>query len=282
MIDIATVVMREELPMLRLQAESIARHAHGIGVRNIYVVVNDDDAVVREIHAAWWGHMQGQVLVIPRTAFSAPWVEDGWVSQQVWKILTAAMSYNLFTMVLDAKTILTKTIDPAWLFTPEGKLRSGADFPIYDVFQASREIIEQVFEINMQHQAGPGGVPFFFHNDTVRFMIADVTFRTMTSFPKWFQDQGRVTEFMLYSGYVQKRYGGLESIYAARAPEMDPINLCHSDTRTFEEFITDAEQRDSVSIGIHRRRWAVMSESERQRYRLFLIDRGITSAWDLA
>ena len=80
MIDIATVVMCEELPMLRLQAESIARHAHGIGVRNIYVVVNDDDAVAREIDAAWWQHMQGQVLVIPRTAFSAPWVEDGWVS----------------------------------------------------------------------------------------------------------------------------------------------------------------------------------------------------------
>ena len=162
MIDIATVVMREELPMLRLQAESIARHAHSIGTRNIYVIVNDDDAVVTEIDAAWWGHMQGQVLVIPRTAFSAPWVEDGWVSQQVWKILTAAMSYNLFTMVLDAKTILTKTIDPAWLFTPEGKLRSGADFPIYDVFRPSCEITEQVFEIDMIHQAGPGGVPFFF------------------------------------------------------------------------------------------------------------------------
>jgi hypothetical protein len=282
MIDIATVVMREELPMLRLQAESIARHAHGIGVRNIYVVVNDDDAVAREIDAAWWQHMQGQVLVIPRTAFSAPWVEDGWVSQQVWKILTAAMSYNLFTMVMDAKTILTRTIEPAWLFTPDGKLRSGADFPIYDVFQPSRDIIQDVFEIEMTHQAGPGGVPFFFHNDTVRLMIADITVRTMTSFPRWFQDQGRVTEFMLYSGYVQKRYGSLESIYAARAPEMDPINLCHSDTRTFDEFMTDAERRDGVSIGIHRRRWAVMSESERQRYRLFLVDRGITAAWDLA
>lgn len=281
MIDIATVVMREELPMLRLQAESIARHAHGIGVRNIYVVVNDDDAVVREIDPAWWHHMQGQVLVIPRTAFSAPWVEDGWVSQQVWKILTAAMSYNLFTMVLDAKTILTRTIDTAWLFTPDGKLRSGADFPIYDVFQPSRDIIQNVFEIEMTHQAGPGGVPFFFHNDTVRLMIADITVRTMTSFPRWFQDQGRVTEFMLYSGYVQKRYGSLESIYAQRAPEMDPINLCHSDARTFDEFMADAERRAGVSIGIHRRRWAVMSELERQRYRLFLIDRGITSAWAL-
>lgn len=281
MIDIATVVMREELPMLRLQAESVARHAHSIGTRNIYVVVNDDDAVVREIDSSWWGHMQGQVLVVPRTAFSSPWVEDGWVSQQVWKLLTAAMSYNLFTMVLDAKTILTRTIQADWLFTPDGKLRSGADFPIYPVFQPSQKIIEQVLDIKMQHQAGPGGVPFFFHNDTVRLMIADITVHTMTSFPRWFQDQGRVTEFMLYSGYVQKRYGGLESIYAERAPEMDPINLCHSDPRSFDEFMSDAEQRDGVSIGIHRRRWAVMTEAERQRYRLFLIDRGITTAWDL-
>ena len=282
MIDIATVVMREELPMLRLQAESIARHAHGIGVRNIYVVVNDDDAVLREIDPEWWGHMINHVLVIPRTAFSAPWVENGWVSQQVWKILAASMSYNLYTMVLDAKTILTRTIEPAWLFTPDGKLRCGADFPIYDVFRPSQEIIENLFEIEMPHQAGPGGVPFFFHNDTVRFMIADITFRTLTSFPKWFQDQGRVTDFMLYSGYVQKRYGSLDSIYAERAPEMDPANICHSDPRSFDDIMSDIDRRDVVSLGIHRRRWTELTEQQKQRYRLFLIDRGITSAWDLA
>ena len=281
MIDIATVVMREELPMLRLQAQSISLHATNIGTRNIYVIVNDDDAVLTEIDPGWWGPMAHQVLVIPRSAFSAPWVEDGWVSQQVWKILVASMSYNLFTMVLDAKTILTKTLDTTWLFTADGKLRCGADFPIYDVFRPSQDIIESVLDIKMTHQAGPGGVPFFFHNDTVRFMIADITFHTRTSFPKWFQDQGRVTEFMLYSGYVQKRYGSLESIYADRAPEMDPANICHSDPRSFDDIMADVGKRHVVSLGIHRRRWATLTEQQKQKYRLYLIDHGITAAWDL-
>ena len=108
MIDICTVVFEEEIPILRVQAESVGMFCQNIGVRNIYVVLNDVETLSEKIDPAWWGPLASHVLVVPRTAFSTQWVDDGWLSQQVWKLLTAAISYNHFTMVLDAKTILTK------------------------------------------------------------------------------------------------------------------------------------------------------------------------------
>jgi hypothetical protein len=54
MIDIATVVFRDELPILKLQAQSIERYCQHIGIRNIYVIVNDDDDTIHQIDAGWW------------------------------------------------------------------------------------------------------------------------------------------------------------------------------------------------------------------------------------
>jgi hypothetical protein len=72
--------------------------------------------------------------------------------------------------------------------------------PLYPVFAPAKKIVEQLFEMDLQRQVGPGGVPCIVHNDTVRMMIAEVTLRTRTSFPIWFQSQGVLTEFVLYSG----------------------------------------------------------------------------------
>ena len=104
MIDICTVVFRDEIPVLKLQAQSVGMYAQNCGVRNVYVVLNDEETFVNDIDPRWWMGLAANVLVVPRTTFSAEWVPDGWVSQQLWKMLAASMSYNDFTMVLDAKT----------------------------------------------------------------------------------------------------------------------------------------------------------------------------------
>ena len=108
MIDICTVVFREELAILKAQAQSIALRCQDLGSLNIYVVVNDTDDVVAEIDSAWWGNLASKVMVIPRSTFSTTYVDNGWLSQQVLKLLTPALSYNKYTMVLDAKTVFVK------------------------------------------------------------------------------------------------------------------------------------------------------------------------------
>lgn len=279
MIDIVTVVFREELPVLKLQAQSIERYCAGIGVRNIYVVVNDDDDTIHQIDAAWWGRGANNVLVVPRSAFSSQFVEDGWVSQQVLKILAASMSYNTWTMVLDAKTIFTRELKLSDIIDEDGRARVGT-MDIFPVFEPTRLMVNQTYDIDLQQQLGPGGVPFLFQNDVVRLMIADTTFKVKRKFPHWFQAKGRITEFMLYSGYLQYRFGGFDTFYSTDNA-IHPCNICHSEVDQFDRKLEQMQHPDTHTVSIHRRAWAQLADEQKQQYKNFLIDRGITEAWKL-
>jgi hypothetical protein len=278
MIDICTVVFRQELPVLQLQAQSIELYCKDLGIRNIYVVVNDEETLANEIDPAWWGELAPLVLVVPRTAFSAPWGKNGWVTQQLWKLLVPSMSYNRCTMVLDAKTIFVQPVALSQLFDLAGKIATGT-LDLYPVFDSARQIVNATYNIDLQRQIGPGGVPFVFDNNTVRMMIADTAALTQQNFPEWFQSQGTLTEFVLYSGYVQHRHGSLTSLYSEGQSEIQPVNMCHSEVASADRILSQMQQATTVSI--HRNAWSQLTADRQQQYRNLLIDRGITQAWTL-
>lgn len=279
MIDLITVVFKEEIPVLKLQAQSVEKYCKKIGIRNIYVVVNDDDDTINQIDAGWWGAAANNVLVIPRSAFSTLFVEDGWVSQQVLKILAASMSYNVWSMVLDAKTIFVRELELSDLIDEDGRARVGT-MDIFPVFEPTRLMVNQTYGIDLQKQLGPGGVPFLFQNDVVRLMIADTTFKIGAKFPGWFQAKGRLTEFMLYSGYLQYRFNGFETFYNSEN-RIFPCNMCHSEVEQFDVKLEQMKQPNTTTVSIHRRAWAQLTEEQKQQYKNLLIDRDITEAWKL-
>jgi hypothetical protein len=109
MIDLVTVVFREELPILRVQAESIDLYCQDIGIQTIFVFVNDTVDLINDIDLAWWGSLSNRVRIVHRDQFGCLFVENGWVSQQVLKVLGSSLSENQFSMILDAKTIIVKS-----------------------------------------------------------------------------------------------------------------------------------------------------------------------------
>jgi len=277
MIDLCTVVFRQELPVLKLQAQSIARYCSNLGTRNIYVVVNDEESLVNDIDPNWWGELAPKVLVVPRTAFSAPWSDNGWLSQQLWKLLVPTMSYNTCTMVLDAKTIFVQEVTSSMLFDTHGKIALGS-LPIQLVFEKSKQIVNSTFNIDLKMQAGPGGVPYMFHNNTVRSMIAEVTEITGKNFPEWFQAHGMLTEFILYSGYITYKLGHVDKMYSTSS-QIFSVNLCHSETNRIAQKLEEMKKAHTVSI--HRNAWTALTDQQKQQYKNLLIDRGITEAWNL-
>lgn len=277
MIDIITVAFQQELPILQAQAQSVERYCQDIGIRNIYVVVNDDESVVGEIDAAWWGTLASKVLVIPRSAFSTNYSDNGWLSQQALKLMTAAVSYNTWSMVLDAKTIFVKPLQLNELLDAQGRPCVG-QLDIYPVFERSRQIVNELFDIDLPQQLGPGGVPFVINNRAARAMIADVEQRTLTAFPEWFQTQGMLTEFILYSGYIHLQ-GGFDKLYNIDACEVTPTNICHSEVAAFDRKFKDMQ--NSLTVSIHRNAWTNLTAEQRQQYQHFLIDRGIIAAWKI-
>lgn len=277
MIDIITVVFKQELPVLQAQAQSVERYCQDIGIRNIYVVVNDDESVVGEIDSAWWGALGNKVLVIPRSAFSTDYSNNGWLSQQALKLMTAATSYNTWSIVLDAKTIFVKPLQLSKLLDDQERPQVG-QLDIYPVFDRSKQIVNNLFNIDLQQQLGPGGVPFVINNQMARALIADVEHRTVTKFPEWFQAQGMLTEFILYSGYIQYR-GFTNVLYNVDNNAIVPTNVCHSEVASFDRKFKNMQQ--SLTVSVHRNAWTEFTAEQRQQYQHFLIDRGILAAWKL-
>lgn len=275
MIDIVTVVFEPELDTLRLQARSIDLYCRRIGVRNIYVVVNDSELLAQKIDPVWWGAFAPQVLIVPRRVFSTEFSNNGWLSQQALKILTASVSHNTWSMILDAKTILIQDLDPAKLIDSQGRIKVG-HMPVYPVFEPARQIVNEFYKIDLDSQLGPGGVPFFFHNDTVRLMIAETAFRAKKNFPTWFQAQGQLTEFVLYSGFLKHRFGSFDAFYSPDNAVF-PCNVCHSEVERFDAKLAEMLQPTTTTVSIHRDAWTQLSAEQQQQYQNLLISRGITT-----
>lgn len=280
MIDIVTVVFEQEIPVLQAQAQSIALYGQKLGIRNIYVVLNDVETIASQIDPSWWGPLANSVLVIPRTAFSTPFVADGWVSQQVLKLLAASMSYNTYSMIMDAKSILVKEIDPAEFISDSGQIQTGL-IDVYPVFEPSRKITNELFDIDLNQQIGPGGVPFIMHNDTVRMMIAETTIRTKQSFPTWFQLQGMLTEFILYSGFVKFLCGDLTMLYSDKNKLGTQVNVSHDEVDQWNQKFFQMNRPNTFSVSVHRTAWKNMLPLQRNEYKEFLMQRGIEAAADL-
>ena len=87
MIDICTVVFREELAILKAQAQSVALRCQDLGSLNIYVVVNDTDDVVAKL-----------------AVFVIPWTD---VVAELWLEIAAAVSVSVANDVAADKTFAT-------------------------------------------------------------------------------------------------------------------------------------------------------------------------------
>ena len=103
-------------------------------------------------------------------------------------------------------------------------------------------------------------------------MITDIESRTDIDFAEWFQAQGRVTEFMLYTGYLQSK-NLVDTLYNKSICVIKPCNVCHSELAVWDKKFADMKQATTVSV--HRNAWSRLNLTQQQQYRDFLKLRGI-------
>ena len=282
MIDIVTVVFRDELPVLQLQAESIELYCRNMTLGNIVIVINDDTMNADEIDLSWYGELAGLVKIVHRRDFGVEFSNNGWLTQQLCKMLAgASITFSKWSMVLDAKTILVQPVVRERIFDNAGRLMMGY-FPVFPVFKPASEIVSKLFGIDQKDVAGPAGVPFFFENELVRRMIKEVEHRTQQPFAQWFQDTGMVTEFILYSGYLEYLDGSLDKRYISGFYEgYQPCNICHGEVAIFEQKYSTINQPSVLTVSIHRNAWKELTNLQKETYCNFLMSKGITRAKDL-
>lgn len=263
MIDFVTVVFEDELESLKLQARSIELFVKNID--SIVVVVNQDQAC--RIDSRWWGQHHSKVTVMHRDLFGRTWSPNGWLSQQVLKLLVAAQCASNWSVILDAKTIFVTDFKLDEIRPTVGML------DIYPVFEPSRDIANALFGTDLRQQLGPGGVPFVISTEQTRDMIDWIEHHTGEPFATWFQQQGRLTEFILYSAWIQYRTGSLNNMYDTDQNTIIPVNLCHSEVDQFEQKM--AQMVTATTVSIHRNAWKQLNLNQQQQYMNFLHSRGI-------
>lgn len=278
MFDLLTVVFRDELNVLRVQAQSIDLYCQNIGIQHIFVIVNDDDIIADQIDPAWWGSLREYVTIVKRSSFNTEFVDNGWVSQQALKILGSALSTNNYTVVLDAKTIFLQDLTVENIIDSNNCLRVGT-ICIPEVFKPSQRIVNDFFNINLTHVIGPGGVPFFFNNNAIKSMIAFIEQKTKTDFAMWFQAHGMLTEFILYSGYMLYIHHTFDKIITES--NCHPVNICHSEVNTFDTRLQNIEYKNMLTVSIHRNAWSQLTSDQKQQFVNLLIDHNVSTGRDL-
>jgi len=273
--DIVTVVFREELEVLKLQAQSIELYCQELDIGEIIVVVNDQYLDLVEIDFDWWGSLKNKVKVIQRGAFNIKYSDNGWVTQQALKLIASTMGPSSHSMILDAKTLFVKPVSVDNVFDNQNLLTLG-QLDIYPVFEPSQRITEKLFDIVVDRQLGPGGVPFVVDNNQVRYMIQWIEAVTNQNFLEWFQEQGMLTEFILYSGWIIRVNGSLDSIANKQNTFGTICNICHSEVGIFNSKFQ--EMQSATTVSIHRRAWQQLTEDQQEQYRKFLFDRNITQS----
>jgi hypothetical protein len=267
MIDIVTVVFRDELDILKSQAQSLQRYCDAEQLGKIIVIVNDDNIDVTSVDSSWWGTLQSHVDIVHRSRWNINYAENGWLTQQLLKMLATELCVSEWSVILDAKTLFVKDV-PAFDSKPQVGI-----LDIYPVFEISQKKVNELFGIDLKKQLGPGGVPFVFNNQLAQEMIKEIQSLTDQPFADWFQQQGMITEFILYSGYVVYRHGLLDKIYNVDQPIIVPCNLCHSEVDAFERKF--ALMKDATTVSIHRRAWNQLTELQQNKYIEFLQSRGV-------
>ncbi len=272
MIDIVTVVFEQELDLLRQQAKSIDLYCQDFNIGQIFVVVNDRIELTNSIDKTWWGSMADRVQIIHRDYWHPSWIDNGWVTQQVCKLLACSMSQADWCMILDAKTIIVNHLLIDQMFDQHNRVYFDIH-PPQPVFLPSVDIANQLLGVENKQLAGPGGVPFFMEPFQVRGLLDYVLENTGKKLADWFQEKGMITEFILYSTWIFKQTGDLNSRYCGF--KFIPVHVCHSQVEVFDNQFEKMQKPNCISVSIHRNAWPRLSDDQKQKYNMFLKQKGI-------
>lgn len=274
MIDFITVVYRPEICYLEIQARSIELYVDQNLINNIIIVVNDSDDVPELIDLNWYGKNKHKVKIIPYSSYGYNFTNrvSGWDNQQLCKILAASKSTQEWSVVLDAKTNFVNPCNRDTLFDSENKAATGIQ-PPSKAFNTAKEFVEKIFNISLTQVIGPGGVPFIFHTTTVQSMIEECAELSDKTFIDFFLDNvvlpNHLTEFVLYSGYVQHKYGNLTHLHS-KIIKWSCINIADWELEKFDNLLNSMKSTKCLTASVQGKAWKLLSPEQQVLYLDFL------------
>lgn len=270
MIDLITVVYGQELPLLELQASSLDLYVRPQDINSITVVINDSIDI--KVNPAWYKQHRDKLNVIHYSSLTSDLITvSGWDSQQLFKLLAASNASTDWSMVLDAKTLFAQPLDLDKFISGDKSFHTV--MPVPDCFSNELSFVEDYYNVKLDNMfIGPAGVPFMLHTATVKELIVDIEQRSNTTFSQFFQlhvaNPPRVTEFILYSGFVLYKYGSFDRLYINTKPNYIFYNISDWETAYFDDLVDAIHSNLArvLTISVHSRTWASITDQQRLRW----------------
>jgi hypothetical protein len=291
MFDLLTIVFQEELPLLQIQARTINQYAEYNDIKNIFVVVNDTDSVADAVDINWFGRFANKVVKVCVSQFGADTNHmSGWETQQLYKLLGAALSTSDWSISLDCKTWFIAPLTKAKLFDHRNRANVGT-MPPAPAFEPTLEFVCNFYNTQVQHIIGPGGVPHYIHTDTVKSMMQDVERISGQKFPVFFkQYSGRphlVTEYVLYDVYITYKYGpmGMYDFYNHDLQHTFQVkNIADFEAPELDACIQKMREPNMLSASMHRRTYGLITPEQFTHWLAFLEEKQVipTVEWGRA
>jgi len=262
-LDFVTVAFRGDLPLLRLQARSMARHLDPAIVGRVIVVENAPrDAAFAEDFARdvlpAYGALAPRVRLVPGdvlgTFEGAARRDNGWRRQQALKLEAHRVVAAPVYVTLDCKNHLVRPTGADAFLAEDGRLRMNprvaqprqmGAFDLFGVPEAARP--ETIFHIV---------TPFPLLTAEVAAMDAALRARTGAgSADAILSGTGPdVAEYRLYCAFLVAERGGWEARHVLSAP---PSVTYFARGDRIEPFLRRVDQPATRVMGVHRRAvWA--------------------------
>lgn len=207
--DIVIVTFDKEIPMLELQAKSIAKFVD-LNIGNIIIIYNCPDSRFLYVDMDWFGKYKDRVKIFRRNdLYDAPanltgyWLESkGYVLQQILKIKSYRLCFSPYIIILDAKNWFINTVTEDKILSADKKLLYQS-VGVADHWKSYIHYIENKLDlplntINTSH----------INNLTPFFVTREVLSQIDKDVDDYEDDllKGNYPEFMLINAYIEKHY----------------------------------------------------------------------------
>lgn len=288
-LSFVTVVFEPEIPLLLLQARSLARYLDPNAVAEIIVLDNCGGGMGRharrDLLDSLGPALAQRAKIVRTTDLGVDGGTQGWRSQQAAKLLVAHRIGTAHFVILDAKNHAIAPTGAADFVDAAGRARGGTHpyttHPLRAALEHTLRYLDADDAVVESAIAGfpRTATPFVIDTAIARRMMDDVQGRSGRQFSEEFE-RAQLLEFFLYSGWSMLRGDGVPvNGDAIDAPIVWPGRATEHQVA---EVVNAALETDANWFAVHRRALARADAVTRQRLASFWVDRDLMDAQESA
>jgi hypothetical protein len=277
---VVTIVFEPELPLLELQAKSMARFLDPAYASRILVLDNTARGIPARVWTrlrASYGELADLVELISGRRLSGGVAAPGWYSQQILKLAVSGIVETPTYLTLDSKNHFVRAAGAEDFESSDGRAR--ANFHGYETHPLRPKLERVLAYVGLDpglfvSRFGATATPFTLYTDKVRALMSDVESSSGKAFADEFIRAG-LTEYFLYSAWLLSQGERLEELYDPSGVDCPAIWPRGANLPGVSKAVAEVRERNPALFSVHRTALARMDRSSVRTLADLWVERGL-------